>query len=94
MFYLETKDGDRFFTNVGSDDKLEFEKIIEAKLGKDAVEMLDNLIHDAECINDYTLLDLKDTLDNLDKALDRQELNRDELVDILSELQSIYHQLK
>lgn len=48
MFYLETKDGDKFFTESNSSDKVEFEKIIEQKLGSDAVELFNQLIQEAE----------------------------------------------
>lgn len=36
MFYLETKDGEKFFTEAGDDDQAVFKRIIEDKLGKDA----------------------------------------------------------
>jgi flagellar biosynthesis/type III secretory pathway protein FliH len=48
MFYLETKDGEKFFTDANSDDKLEFEKIIEQKLGKQTVDLFNQLIEDAK----------------------------------------------
>jgi hypothetical protein len=48
MFYLETKDGEKFFTDAKSDDKMEFEKILEQKLGEQAVELFNQLIADAE----------------------------------------------
>lgn len=48
MFYLETKDGERFFTSVKSSDRIEFEKIIESKLGEQAAEMFSQLIQEAE----------------------------------------------
>lgn len=48
MFYLETKDGDRFFTQVNSDDRAEFEKILEQKLGEQAVQLLNDIICEAE----------------------------------------------
>ena len=48
MFYLETKDGEKFFTDAKSSDKVEFEKIVEQKLGADAAELLNNLIEDAK----------------------------------------------
>ena len=48
MFYLETKDGERFFTEAHSDDKLEFEKILEAKLGNDAVDLFNQLLGEVE----------------------------------------------
>lgn len=47
MFYLETKDGDRFFTDPKSDDKSEFEKIIESKMGAQSVELMNELIEEA-----------------------------------------------
>lgn len=48
MFYLETKDGDKFFTDPKSDDKLEFEKIIEDKLGKQSAELFNSLLDEAK----------------------------------------------
>lgn len=48
MFYLETKDGDKFFTDPKSDDKSEFEKIIEDKLGKQSVELFNLLLDEAK----------------------------------------------
>ena len=47
MFYLQTKDGERFFTSATSEDKVEFAKIIEKKLGSDAELMLTELLKDA-----------------------------------------------
>lgn len=47
MFYLETKDGEKFFTDPKSNDKLEFEKIVEAKMGPQAAEMMNELIEEA-----------------------------------------------
>ena len=46
MFYLETKDGDKFFTTKDSEDRLEFEKILEAKLGADAASLFKDLVED------------------------------------------------
>jgi len=48
MFYLETKDGDKFFTESNSSDRVEFGNIIEQKLGSDAVELFNQLIQEAE----------------------------------------------
>ena len=48
MFYMETKDGERFLTDVKSEDKAEFERILEQKLGQDAVEIFNHLIDDAK----------------------------------------------
>ena len=47
MFYLETKDGERFFTSTMSNDKNEFEKIVASKMGDQAVELLNDFIEDA-----------------------------------------------
>lgn len=47
MFYLELKDGERFFTAPKSNDRLEFEKILEQKLGEQAVELFNRLLTDA-----------------------------------------------
>ena len=73
MFYLETTDGDKFFTEKNSDDRAEFEKIIEQKLGKQAAEMFNQLIEDAEHTIpeqvardiDYIIQDLRDIRDSL-----------------------------
>lgn len=48
MFYLQTADGERFFTDARSDDVKEFSKIIEAKLGRDASELFETLISEAQ----------------------------------------------
>ena len=91
MFYLETKDGDRFFTSANSDDKVEFEKILEAKLGKDAANMFNLLVEDATVPYEFLLDDagsrLQESLHDLDYAIDEKDL--DKLQNILSELQSI-----
>lgn len=91
MFYLETKDGDRFFTSADSDDKIEFEKIIEAKLGEDAANMFNLLVEDATVPYELLLDDagsrLQDSLRDLDYIIDEKDL--DKLQNILSELQSI-----
>ena len=44
MFYLETKDGEKFLTDVKSDDKVEFAKILEQKLGKDAADIFNQIL--------------------------------------------------
>lgn len=93
MFYLETKDGDRFFTSADSDDKIEFEKIIDAKLGKDAANMFNILVEDAAFAYESLLEDagsrLQDSLRDLDHAIDEKDLDLDKLQNILSDLQSI-----
>ena len=97
MFYLETKDGDKYFTNKDSDDKLEFEKIIDAKLGRDAANMFSTLISDAEDKNENTFTDFayryKEYVNALDRELAEKEINRDRLDLILSDLQSLYNDI-
>lgn len=48
MFYLETKDGDKFVTQPNSDDKAEFEKVLKDKLGESAAELFTMLLEDAK----------------------------------------------
>ena len=57
MFFLETKDGDKFFTENGSDDRHEFAKILEEKLGQSSVELFDMLMDDASETNESLLKD-------------------------------------
>lgn len=98
MFYLELKDGERFFTDAKSDDKLEFEKILEAKLGKDAASMFESLVDEAKTTNDDILESVYDRLSDcvysLDHALGEDTINKDEIEDILSELGNILNILR
>lgn len=48
MFYLETKDGEKFFTEAGDDDQAVFKRIIEDKLGKDALILFKQLFEYGE----------------------------------------------
>ena len=94
MFYLETKDGERFLTNSDSNDNLEFERILENKLGKSAAELFDTLICDArdesqELINAISH-SYKDCINRLDAALNKQPVDLIELEEILSDLQTLY----
>ena len=97
MFYLETKDGDMFFTSKDSDDRREFEKIIENKLGKDAADMFELLVEDekaeVEHIMESASERLHDCINDLDGALNSDTLDRVRLEDILSELQSLYNMI-
>ena len=97
MFFLETKDGDKFFTDVKSDDKAEFEKIIDAKLGRQASELFDNLIADArsenESLLEQTARRLNECINDLDGALNNSEVDRIRLEEILSDLQAIYNMI-
>ena len=97
MFFLETRDGDRFFTDKDSDDKLEFEKIIDAKMGRDASNLFDTLIAVAKSNNEDLLEQtagrLDECINDLDSALNADELDRIRLEDILSNLQAIYNMI-
>ena len=97
MFYLETKDGDKFFTNRDSDDKKEFEKIINDKLGREASDLFDVLVKEdsekAELILNNFAYRYKECINRLDKALNANTLDRIQLEQILSDFQSLYTQL-
>ena len=94
MFYLETKDGDKFFTNKDSDDRKEFEKILEDKLGQQVGELFNELLNEAtedsqEVINSIRVA-YKDCIDRLDEALMEQPADIGKLEEILSDLQALY----
>lgn len=94
MFFLETKDGDRFFTDSNSDDTIEFEKIIDSKLGRSASELFTNLIEDAksvgESLQEQTARRLNECIEDLDDALNAEKIDLPRLEGILSDLQAIY----
>ena len=48
MFYLETKDGEKIFTGAEDDDHAVFRRIIEDKLGKDALTLFKELFEYGE----------------------------------------------
>jgi len=94
MFYLETKDGDKFFTETDSDDRREFSKIIHEKLGRDASDLFDNLVSESEDNADHILNSFrnryKECINNLDKALNDPELDKIKLEELLSDFQAIF----
>ena len=94
MFYLETKDGDRFLTDKDSDDRKEFDKIICDKLGRDASDLFDLLVREDEDKAEQLLNSFKhrfnDCIKDLDKTLNKKEVDRVKLEEILSDLQAIY----
>ncbi len=83
MFYLETKDGEKFFTEAGDDDQAVFKRIIEDKLGKDALTLFKQLFEYGEKEREevlemqYTyisrLWDIWDILNNHEEAYTDQE---------------------
>ena len=94
MFYLQTKDGDRYFTEANSDDRKEFEKIIEDKLGRDASELFDSLTTEdsdkAQDLINHFAHSYKECLERFDKALNKTPLDTLQLEEILSDLQMLY----
>ena len=48
MFYLELKDGEKIFTGAEDDDHAVFRRIIEDKLGKDALTLFKELFEYGE----------------------------------------------
>jgi hypothetical protein len=94
MFYIETKDGDKFLTDKDSDDCKEFDKIINDKLGRDASELFESLIHESQDNVEQMLNSFKhrfnDCLKDFDKTLNNKEVDKAKLEEILAELQAIY----
>ena len=108
MFYLQTKDGERFFTSKYSDDKEEFERIIRDKLGNDAAEMFDEFVEvarmdgedsvsfDGYVETDYVIdiaSDMHDVLKQLQILLNEPELNKSDVQVYANELSDIYAKL-
>ena len=71
MFYLETKDGDKFVTQPNSDDKAEFEKVLKDKLGESAAELFTMLLEDAKNDQVSVLTYLSKELDTVLFALNK-----------------------
>ena len=94
MFFLETKDGDKFFTERDSDDCQEFDKIIFDKLGRDASELFENLIRESQDNTEQLLNSFKnrynECIKRLDKTLNNKEIDKIKLEEILMDLQAIY----
>ena len=98
MFYLQTKDGEKFLTNTDSDDRAEFGRIIENKLGQSAFELYNDIVDSAaEDVHDI-LVHLRNRYDTcvqaLDKALNDKEIDRVKLEEILSDLEAVYLDLR
>ena len=94
MFYLETIDGEKFFTDKDSDDRQEFEKILETKLGKDSAEMFNHLVAESEENAEALLNSFKrryhENMDALDQVLNNLPIDGVKMEEILSEFQAIY----
>lgn len=93
MFYLETKDGEKFFTDKNSDDLKEFDKIIDSKLGRDASNMFLGFIEEAKAENGYVIEYIYGKLDgiiyDLEHVLNQSEVDKIRLSDVLSDLQEL-----
>ena len=94
MFYLELKDGDKFLTDKDSDDRREFEKILNDKLGRDAAELFDSLVKEDESNAEHLLHTVanryRDCVNALDKALNENPVNQAKLEEILADFQAFY----
>ena len=94
MFYLETKDGEKFLTIKNSDDRAEFGKILEDKLGRQAGEIFNDLINeaseDSQEVFNSARSQFKACIDRLDAALTKKPASQAELEEILSDFQGIY----
>ena len=107
MFYLETKDGDRFFTPTNSNDRAEFEKILEQKLGEQAVQLFNDIISEAEdtiedstrdeCDNSRAIFDLvcdlRNTISSLQLMTNDDKVDKSDLETIITELNRIKDEL-
>lgn len=94
MFFLETKDGERFFTDKDTDDTKEFGRIIESKMGRDASELYDNLVTEhedraQELLNRFAYR-YNECIQKFDTVLNTKPVDSLKLEEILCELQSIY----
>lgn len=94
MFYLETKDGERFFTNKDSDDVAEFKQILETKLGPDAATLFEEIINE-KCDEALSTLNkakfrLQETIREFDAVMEKTPSDKDKLDEVLSEFQELY----
>lgn len=94
MFYLETKDGDKFFTNKDSDDRKEFEKIVEDKLGTEAADLMNGIIDEAAedvvAVFNSIKQQFSNSIQALDKELSKPEVDKTKLEEILGDFQQLY----
>ena len=82
MFYLETRDGEKFFTDKDSDDKVEFWKILDKKLGRSAAELFDDILK----AESYSADDIQETLDKVLCSVETVNKDLDEIVSVLENL--------
>ena len=98
MFYLETKDGERFLTDPNSNDRKEFEKIVEDKMGPRASQLYNDIVDEAYNNCENLVSDFEQRLDfvadDLGNALSHDNLDVNELENILSDLQCILSDMR
>lgn len=98
MFYLETKDGERFLTDPNSNDRKEFEKIVEDKMGPRASQLYNDIVDEAYNNCENLVSDFAQRLDfvadDLGSALSHDNLDMNELENILSDLQCILSDMR
>ena len=90
MFYIKLKDGREFSTDKDGNDAKDFYTVLNAVLGEDAAELYDNLIAEAKNTDDNILKDLKKCINQLKKEIDSDNIDKERLNSILSELKDIY----
>ena len=103
MFYLETKDGDKFFTDSKSNDKVEFWRILDQKLGRQAANMFDEFIKDVKQeaydeIDNSEILsaadDLNDVIFILNNIISADNIEKSDLAVYINELKQISNKLR
>lgn len=96
MFFLETKDGDKFFTDSKSDDKVEFWKILDQKLGRPAAVMFDEFIKDAEYLkNEDAVESVADDLDDITSALSNMDnIDKSAITPYINKLKKLSSKLR
>lgn len=90
MFYLQLKDGRTLATDLKSDDRVEFRKLLDSELGGQVVELFDTLIQEASEVNTATLNRYKRCITGLNKEINKPNIDKDRIAKILVELKDIY----
>lgn len=99
MFYLETKDGDKFLTDPTSDDKVEFWKILDQKLGRQTADMFDEFIKDAEYIInpdkvEQASCDIDDIINILNNIISADIIQKSDISKCIDRLKQISNNLE
>ena len=99
MFYLETKDGDKFLTDPTSDDKVEFWKILDQKLGRQTADMFDEFIKDTEYIInpdkvEQASCDIDDIINILNNIISSDIIQKSDISKCIDRLKQISNNLE